>query len=77
MKSDPLIEHLLTEDPVSSRGTTRPAARDRPGTEAGGLRRLLPGVYVDAGRADELAIKAAPGSLGPVRRHLWSSGRPR
>jgi very-short-patch-repair endonuclease len=60
MKSDTLIEQLLTEDPVI-------LARDHRdlrhvilrGTEAGRLRRLLPGVYVDAGRADEVAIKAA------------------
>ena len=60
MKTDTLIEHLLTEHPVllarDHRDLRHAILR---GTEAGRLRRLLPGVYVDAGRADELAIKAA------------------
>lgn len=60
MKSDTLIEQLLTEDPVllarDHRDLRHAILR---GTEAGRLRRLLPGVYVDAGRADEVAIKAA------------------
>jgi len=59
VKSDLLIEHLLSEDPVllardhrSLRNAILRAA------EGGRLRRLLPGVYVDAGRTDELAVRA-------------------
>jgi very-short-patch-repair endonuclease len=59
VKSDTLIEHLLTDDPVllvrDHRYLRHAVLR---GTEAGRLRRLLPGVYVDAGRADEVTIKA-------------------
>ncbi len=59
MRHDLLIEQLLSEDPVL-------LARDRRelrsaivrAVAAGRLRRLLPGVYVDAGRAEELRIKA-------------------
>jgi very-short-patch-repair endonuclease len=59
VKSDLLIEHLLSEDPVllardhrSLRNAILRAA------EGGRLRRLLPGVYVDAGRTEELAVRA-------------------
>jgi len=59
VRHDQLIEQLLSEDPVL-------LARDRRelrsaivrAVAAGRLRRLLPGVNVDAGRADELRIKA-------------------
>jgi very-short-patch-repair endonuclease len=59
VRHDLLIEQLLSEDPVL-------LARDRRelrsaivrAVAAGRLRRLLPGVYVDAGRAEELRIKA-------------------
>lgn len=60
MKSDTLIEHLLGDDPVllarDHRDLRHAILR---ATEAGRLRRLLPGVYVDAGRAGELRVKAA------------------
>ena len=60
MKSDLLIEHLLSDDPVllarDHRELRHAVLR---ATEAGRLRRLLPGVYVDAGRAGELRVKAA------------------
>lgn len=60
MKSDLLIEHLLAEDPVllarDHRALRAPIQR---ATQGGRLRRLLPGVYVDAGRAGELVTRAA------------------
>lgn len=60
MTSDRLIETLLAEDPVllsrEHRDLRTPIQR---ATEAGRLTRLLPGVYVDAGRAEELPTKAA------------------
>lgn len=60
VKSDRLIEHLVSDDPVllarDHRDLRHAILR---ATEAGRLRRLLPGVYVDAGRAGELRVKAA------------------
>ena len=60
MKSDLLIESLLTEDPVlqarDHRMLRNPILR---ATAEGRLARLLPGIYVDAGRAGELATRAA------------------
>lgn len=58
MNSDSLIEQLLTEDPIllarEHRVLRNAILR---ATQAGRLRRLLPGVYVDAGRADDLATR--------------------
>ena len=60
VKSDALIEHLLTEDPVIlARDHRRLRTPIQRATEAGRLKRLLPGVYVDGGRADEVAVKVA------------------
>jgi very-short-patch-repair endonuclease len=60
VKSDTLIEHLLSDDPVllarDHRDLRHAILR---ATGAGRLRRLLPGVYVDAGLAAELRIRAA------------------
>ena len=60
MKSDLLIEHLLAEDPVlqvrDHRMLRNAILR---ATAEGRLTRLLPGVYVDAGRAGELATRVA------------------
>lgn len=60
MRHNLLIEQLLSEDPVllarNHRALRGAIVR---ATEAGWLRRLLPGVYVDAARADELAVKSA------------------
>lgn len=60
MRSDRLIENLLTDDPVllarDHRGLRDAVSR---ATEAGRLSRLLPGVYVDAGRAAELPVRAS------------------
>lgn len=60
MKSDTLIQHLVSDDPVllarDHRDLRHAILR---ATEAGRLRRLLPGVYVDADRAGELRVTAA------------------
>ena len=60
MKSELLIEHLLTEDPIllarDHRDLRNPIVR---ATKAGRLTRLLPGVYVDTGRAHDLATRVA------------------
>lgn len=60
MKSDELLEQLLTEDPIllarDHRALRNPILR---ATSAGRLTRVLPGVYVDAGRAGKLATRVA------------------
>lgn len=60
MNSDQLIQALLIDDPIllarEHRKLRNPILA---ATAAGRLRRLLPGVYVDAGRAGDLATRVA------------------
>lgn len=60
MRHDPLIEYLLATEHVilarDHRGLREPLAR---GVAEGRLARLLPGVYVDAGKVNDLVVRAA------------------
>lgn len=60
MRSDLLLEHLMAEDPILLARDHRPLRNTiLRATEAGRLTRLLPGVYVDAGRVGDLSVRAA------------------
>lgn len=59
VRSDLLLEHLMADDPILLARDHR-ALRNTilRATEAGRLRRLLPGVYVDASRSADLEVRA-------------------
>ena len=60
VKSDLAIENLLAENPVILLRENRKLRNAiQRATEAGTLTRLLPGVYLDAGRSDDLATRVS------------------